>query len=246
LFGNVKMPLPAKLTEDIWKQFSQTFLPTEEEILRQYGFYLEFAEYLGFFGSKDIDVYHHPELQKLVTAQHQIRDSLVDSLESIEDHFDFTMPEVVKEILEESSIRHHNFLPKEYLLMGPALSKENQNRDTYFVFQEFIQGDHLHDVNLHQLLIREKHQMILLLLLLLLLHQEKHLLPDMRPRYLVLEIHNWLTRTDNIILGKQGLKFIDTRWFWQTDSNFVKRGLIVPEVMLVHAKNLLVELCESL
>jgi hypothetical protein len=245
LFKNFKVSLPAQLTENVWKQFSQTFLPTQTEILRQYRLYLTFTEYFGLFTREAMceDCYEHPHLDALTAKQQALRARLSDAIEHIEHAYSFKLSTTAKEQI--LSVQHHNFLPKEYLLIGPSVSPQNGGKLTSFIFQPFVNGTNFHDVRERELKSPEREQCMLFLVLLLLLHDEKHLLPDTRPRYPVLQMFDWLTKTDNIIVSDDGLKFIDTRWFWETDSNFVKRGLFVPEIVINQAKNLLVELASS-
>ncbi len=245
LFKNVKVAIPAKLTETVWKQFSQTFLPTEEEIGRQYGLYLQFAEFFGYFEPRDGSApYFHPRLERLVELQRDVRRTLTQKIPDIEADYGIELAGRIEPILE-GPFRHHNFLPKEYLLMGEPLSPQNRGQQTFFVFQEYIAGTHVHDLDLGNIDAATRDQCILFLILLLLTHRERQLLPDTRPRYPVLQAFDWLTKTDNIILSADGLKFIDTRWFWETDSNFVKRGLFLPEVVIGQAKGLLKQLMQE-
>jgi predicted DNA-binding transcriptional regulator len=72
------------------------------------------------------------------------------------------------------------------------------------------------------------------------------LLPDTRPKYLISQMYNWLLRTDNIRISEKNndLMFIDTRWLWDRNANFIKRGTIIPEMIENLAKgyiNLLLE-----
>ncbi len=244
LFKNVKVAMPAALTETVWKQFSQTFLPTEEEIGRQYGLYLQFAEFFGYFEPRDgHEPYVHPRLDRLVALQRDVRHTLTRKIPDLEADYGIELRGRIESILD-GPFQHHNFLPKEYLLMGEPHSPQNRGRQTFYLFQEYVAGTHLHDLDLSNIDAATRDQCILFLYLLLLTHRERKLLPDTRPRYPVLQVFDWLTKTDNIILGADGLKFIDTRWFWETDSNFVKRGLFLPEVVIGQAKALLEQLIQ--
>ncbi len=245
LLKNVKVALPAKFTETVWRQFSQTFLPTQEEIVRQYRLYLQFAEYLGYFEERDgTTPYHHPNLMRIVDAQRDIRNNLVQRMQDIREDYGIDLPAHL-ETLFRSPLQHHNFLPKEYLLTGRPLSPQNEGQQTFFLFQQYIDGTHLHDIDLTAIDGPTRDQCILFLYLLLLLHRDRKLLPDTRPRYPILQMYDWLTKTDNILLSNDGLKFIDTRWFWETDSNFVKRGFFLPEVVIGQVKNLLMQLARQ-
>jgi hypothetical protein len=39
--------------------------------------------------------------------------------------------------------------------------------------------------------------------------------------------------TENIFSTQsQGIKMVDTRWLWSTDTNIIKRGILIPELIL--------------
>lgn len=237
LIGNVKVPLPGQLTEDIWRQFSQTFLPRPEEILRQFRLYLHFAEFFGLF---DPDIHPFPDdPEGIYQRQRHVRQFLPDKIPDLAEDYGLEHMKTLQETVAEDSVRYHNFLPLEFQLIGKPLSNPEDERTTSLIVQEYVPGIHLHDVDIRLLSEEHKQQTILLLTLILLLHRERKILPDTRPRYPVLEIYDWLTKTDNVILSDDGLKFIDTRWFWETDANYVKRGLFIPDVMIGQAKKLL-------
>ena len=215
---------------NVLKLFSFTFLPREEEILRQYRLYLNFIEYFGYFDNNK--VYFHPNREAFFTAQKNIRDSLLYFKPKIEKKYGIKLNKKLDKILETEAVKYHNFLPKEYLLYGKSISKENKGKKTQFIFQEFIKGELLHDVKKKDMSKLHVKQLILMLYLLLLMHYQIHIIPDTRPRYIFTEAYNWLTKTDNVMMAKDGLKFIDTRWFWDSKSNFAKRGLIIPNLIL--------------
>jgi len=81
-----------------------------------------------------------------------------------------------------------------------------------------------------------------LVYLILLMNYQIHLVPDTRPRYPLLQVNNWLTKTDNIILSKDDIKFIDTRWLWDYNSNIIKRGVVIPDMILNISKSYIVNL----
>lgn len=234
LFWDKKLPLPAEITERVLKLFAFTFLPREEEVLRQYRMYLNFIEYFGYFESeKD---YFHPNISIIQTAQRTIRDSLTYFKPRLEKQYNMKFNGKIDEILESDDIKYHNFLPKEFLLYGRSISKANKNKLTQFIFQDYIEGDLLHDKSNDELSQKELKQLILMIYLLLLMHYQLGIIPDTRPRYIFTEAYNWLTKTDNIIISKEGLKFIDTRWFWDSKSNLVRRGVIIPNMIINMSK----------
>jgi hypothetical protein len=234
LFGPAKLPLPAELTERILNLFSFTFLPDKKEILRQYKAYLKFIQYFGYFQSEDD--YYHPNLELITNAQKNIRDSLSFYKDDLEAFYKIKFHPNIDKVIN-SEVKYHNFLPKEYLLIGKAVSAENKGRNTYYIIQEFVKGDLLHDMNVGQFSNEIKKQMALMVYLMLLMRYQINLVPDTRPRYPFLQINNWLTKTDNVILTKDQVKFIDTRWFWDYKSNFIKRGAIIPDMIINLSKS---------
>lgn len=235
LFGNVKMEIPAQPFENLLNLFELSFLPNPEEILRQYELYLKFIQYFGYF-SKEED-YYHPEIESIRTKQKSIRDSLVEFIPDVEKKFNFKIESKIKNILE-SDMKYINFLPKEYLLYGESFSKENQNKKTYYIFQEFVKGKLLHDVSKEEVENTVVGQLALLLYMLLVMNMKEELLPDTRPRHVV-QAFDWLTKTDNIIIADDSVKFIDTRWLWDTSSGLVKRGMMIPDMTIKMSKKYL-------
>jgi hypothetical protein len=123
---------------------------------------------------------------------------------------------------------NHNFLPKEYLVYGKSWSAQNQDKNTYFIFQEYVEGKLLHDYRNEDLSNKQLEQITLFIYLLLLMDMQTGLIPDTRPRYPLIEAYDWLRKTDNMMVSENGMKFIDTRWMWNTKDNFIKRGTIIP------------------
>jgi hypothetical protein len=243
LFGDAKLPLPAQLTEKLLSIFSFTLLPSIKEILRQYKAYLKFVQYFGYF-EKD-DSYYHPNKDLIFNAQKNIRDSLVFYRDDLEKHYKIDLGPDIDRILN-SEVKYHNFLPKEYLLVGKSISKENRNKTTYFIVQEYVKGTLMHDYDDSTLSPEIRSQLILLVYLILLMNYQIHLVPDTRPRYPIIQIDNWLTKTDNIMLNNKEVKFIDTRWLWDYNSNIIKRGLFIPDMIVNISKSYLIELLKDI
>lgn len=233
LFWNQRLPLPADITEKILNLFSYTFRPREEEILRQYRMYLNFLEYFGYF-DEDSD-YYHPNIEMIRTAQKSIRESLVYFKPKIEKKYNIKLDTRLDEILE-SDLKYHNFLPREYLLVGKSISPENKGRNTQMIFQEYVEGDMLHDIQNESLPKARLKELILMIYMILLMHYQLGIIPDTRPRYVFIEAYDWLTKTDNVMVTDEGLKFIDTRWFWDSSSNLIKRGVIIPNMIINMSK----------
>ncbi|MBD3363537.1 hypothetical protein GF362_07520 [Candidatus Dojkabacteria bacterium] len=235
IFPNVSIPIPGESTENLLRLFEVSFLPRKEEIDRQYKLYLDFIKYLGFFSNAD--TYYHPKANYIFELQKKIRNSLLDKFNILKKEYRFRFTKnQLKKALSNKKALEHNYVPKEYLLAGKSISEENRGKNTYYIFQEFINGECLHDVNEKELKKDQIDQLILMFYLIMLMHSELKLLPDTRPRYSLMEAVNWISNTDNIIISQDGVKFIDTRWFWETDSNIVKRGFILPDIILNQTK----------
>lgn len=230
------IPVPVNFFEKLIGRFTRlAFLPKKKEILRQYSLYLEFVQYLGFFSSeKD---YYHPNQKLIYSTQKQIRQSLLFFKEEIEKKYNFKITDDIKIILSDEKTITHNFIPKEYQLVGESISKENKGKTTSFIFQEFLKGELLYDTPEKKLSKNQKRQLVLMIYLLLLMNLQTGIFPDTRPRYNFLQAYNWLTKTDNIMVTKDGLKFIDTRWFWDTKSfSFLLIPSLIPKLAIEKAK----------
>ncbi len=243
LHDKIKLPMPPAVTDGVLKRFSSQILPTLEEVKRQYETYLKFVEYFGFFSSNDDIFLVHTD--DCLASQRRVRDSLVSLLPAIEKFYDIAISRKIEPILA-SDLRYYNFLPKEYSFYGASISPENNGHDTIYIVQEFVSGITLHDIRRKNMSYAQKAQLILIIYLILVMHYEIRLLPDTRPRYPVFELFDWLPKTDNIILSDDGVRFVDTRWFWETQANFVKRGMVIPELSLNASKHYLNRLLETL
>lgn len=245
LMPNFKLSLPAEQTDQLLRLFSVSFLPKPDVMSEQYDYYLKFAHLMGYFDSKS--GYSHSNIGEIFKDQKNLRNALPAYIQEIDEKYNTKFGEQkIEELLEDESVKYHNFLPKEYLLIGKSISKENKEKNTFYIFQEFVNGIELHDVPDDKYDNKTKKELALMLYLLLLFHHLYGLLPDMRPRHTVMEAMNWTTNTDNVIVSDLGLKFIDTRWFWEVDSNFVRRGFIVPDIMIRQTKSFLGKLLDEL
>lgn len=240
---NVKLPIPRKLLEIVLKPFDFLLLPSKKEILKQYKEYLMFSQYFGYFSSDK--VYYHPNRELIYQTQKNTRDSLILFKPELEKKYKIQFHKNLDEILS-SKTKYHNFLPKEYLLAAPSISKENKGKVTSFIFQEFVKGKMLRDTKDSELNKKHKKQLVLLCYLILLMHYQVNWIPDTRPRYPLFEAYNWLTRTDNIISSKDKLIFIDTRWFWDSKNNLIKRGVIIPSLVIKRTKKTIQALLKEL
>jgi hypothetical protein len=230
-----KFQLPDSFAEP-FKNFSINLTPEKKEVLRQFDEYLIFINYFGVFEENE-NSFFHPELKKIIKKQTAIREKLKYSIAKIEKKHKIKFNKKLEKVLN-SKQKFHNFLPKEYLLYGKSITKENKGKPTSFIFQEYIKGEMLHDKSDDKLPKDKLYQLIILIYLILYMHYETGLIPDTRPRS-AFEFYNWITKTDNIIISDQGLKFIDTRWFWSSNGNIFKKGFLVTDLVLTLAKNYL-------
>lgn len=234
--AGVAVPMPVKLLKKGMEFVAFDFFPDKAEVARQYKQYLNLVEYMGYFGKqawyrRAFKDYYHPNIDLINSAQKAIRTSLAYYIPQLEKYYNFKFEPGLEEVLK-SPVKYHNFLPAEYLLYGESISPANKGKSTYFIFQKFIQGKLLHDVEKDTWPRKLAYEMILFSYLLLLMNYQLHIIPDTRPRNYT-EVITWLTKTDNIVVSGYGAKFVDTRWYWETRSfNPTRRGFIVSELAI--------------
>jgi hypothetical protein len=234
IFFNLRMKIPGKLLEIGNKYTKFTFLPSLKEAIRQYSEYQLMMKYFGYFQSDEI--YYHPEREKIFKTQNEIRNKVPKIIQKINQKYKTNLSEstFTKEELQ------HNFLPKEYFLFGKSISKQNKEKDTYLIFQEFVEGLSLRNFKIQALEQKTKRQLKLLVVLMLGLYFETGKLVDTRPKYPVIEFLRWLDKTDNIFVDNSGnVKFIDTRWMWDSKKNLFARGFVIPELCLWRGRKVL-------
>ncbi|MDQ6985478.1 MAG: hypothetical protein Q9M91_04905 [Candidatus Dojkabacteria bacterium] len=232
------LTIPSKIAaflDNLLGQLAFSFLPKKKEILRQYELYLLFSQYFGFFDSDKR--YYHPDREVISLAQVSIRDTLLNYRVQLEEFYNIKLDDKINLLHEDKDIRYHNFLPKEYLLAGKSISKQNKGRVTSFIFQEFVKGDLLHDVDEMVVSKDQKLRLVLMMYLLLLMNMQTGVVPDTRPRYNFFQAYNWLTKTDNVIISKNDVKFIDTRWFYDTKNfSYLILPSVIPKLAIRKAK----------
>lgn len=228
LTNNIILPVPAKTLNAGLRKLSGEFLPTREEIERQHDVYIRAAKFLGV-GALD---------QDLAKKQIELRNALANSIEQIEQHYKFSLPKNLPKLLT-TNLRFHNFLPKEYIAIGTSIAPANKERKTSLIFQEFISGNPLYKVDLPTQPENIQHQMILFALLTLFMAKEENILPDTRPYTLLGAGADWLTKTDNIVVSEEGLRFVDTRWHWETRPKSIRRGIIIAPLIIRSAQRIL-------
>lgn len=216
LFEGVTLPLYADMTERVLSAFSFTFLPTERQIRRLIA---QYAVCDAYYGDPADD------------ERRARRDGLADRARAIAAEYGLAETEGLRRILE-SPVRLRGFLPRESLLVGDSFSPQNKGRPTVFIFQEFVDGRPLHDCDPRHLPHERREELVTWLFLTLVLHADSGLLPDTRPRYPLAQSYDWFGKTDNIFVTRDGVRFIDTRWFWETEENIVRRGAIIPDLTL--------------
>lgn len=235
LHDKIKFPMHKGLSEPFFRRFYSELYPSLEEIKRQYEMYTQFCEYFGFYEEQDLFLNNHNDLCQ---KQRNVRESLVAQIPVLEEVYKMRLPKKIIRVLD-SNVKYFNLLPKEYMVVGKSISPENKGNITVYIFQEFVSGMCLHDVKRKNLTSEHRSQLILLVFLILLMNHKIQLLPDTRPRYPVMEFLQWLPKTDNIMIGDKGVVFVDTRWFFETRRNFLKRGTVIPELSISAAKSYL-------
>lgn len=241
--GGPKIPFVMRVAEFILGVFSFTFRPTKSNLINDFSNYLEFAQYFGYQPEyKDSEITRE---RMLFASQERIRETLLFFRPAMERKYGIKLNGQITKLLE-TDLKYHNFLPTEYQLVGKSISPENEGRTTSYIFQEFIKGDMLADIEDKDLSKKHKQQLVLMVYLILLMHMQIGLLPDTKPRNFMINAYNWLTNTDNVLVHKDKLVFIDTRWFWDTNANYIKRGLMIPELIITRAKFSLGDLLKDL
>jgi hypothetical protein len=240
LHPRLSLPLDAALFDRLWALVGFDFLPRPSFVLRQYQEYLSLVRYFGV--SSPAWAKRHPALAAVRNDQLTIRRDLLARLAPTLRRHRLPVDPLAQLI---SQVRDHNFLPEEYLLFGPSLSAQNEGLPTSFIVQAFVSGQPLHDIDPLTLPRDSQAQLTLLLLLMLLLHEEEGLVPDTRPRSLLTQGHEWLLKTDNILIGPAtGVTIVDTRWCWRTRGNLAVRGGPIPDLTLLSARQLLRKLAK--
>lgn len=233
--SGLSIPLYAQTVADLLKPAGFTFLPTDEHIANQVREYRHLERFLGW-GAQD---------PALAAEQRAVREGLIAALPEAEAFYEMPFPGTLTGILG-SLLRETDFLPREYLLLGPAVSPQNQGKRTSFHFQEFVPGTPLHDLSVESLSEGHRRQLALFLFLLLLMRARTGRVPDTRPRYPLAQAHDWFAKTDNIFMTENGFKLIDTGWLWSADDAMIRRGLIIPEMTITAATSTLQTLLRSL
>lgn len=230
----IYLPMPARLMQIFMGPFNYHFQPTQNEIIKQYQDYLKLTEYFGFFKPGN---YFHPMLDQLQKQQKKARESLIITYNQIASKYNFETRPQIEGVLKSDTL-FTNFLPREFLLYGPSITPSQKNKNTSFIIQEYLKGEHLHDITLTEMSRQHKEKLILFLLLILKFNLDTKLLPDLRPRYLITQAYDWFYSTDNILLTPQNqVYYLDTRWLWpKSFRNPLRRGLIFPELILNSTK----------
>lgn len=205
--------------------FSYKFLPTKEESWRQYQEYLVLCRYFGFF---DEEYWYYPEFDAIKKFQNGLRSNLDIFGGILKQRFGIQIPNLGKDFPV-----YHNFLPREYIGYGTALSKENKNKETSYIVQEFIAWVPFAEKKLDQFSQEELRQVFLLTIITLIFYIQTGKIPDTRPSHDPKHWWQWFLHTENIFATpSRGIQMIDTRWLWSVDENVIKRWIIIPELIL--------------
>lgn len=206
--------------------FSYKFLPSKEESWRQYQEYLLLARYFGYF---DNSFSYYPAFKDITAFQWWLRKNLSIFQDIIKQRFGVEIPERIWNKLPLS----HNFLPREYMGYGASISPENKGKETSYIIQEFIQGKPFSEKKIEDFSQTELLQIYLLCLLMLIFYIQTGKIPDTRPNNDPKHWGQWFMHTENVFATEtDGIKMVDTRWLWSVDSNLIKRGIIIPELIL--------------
>ncbi|HEX9804300.1 MAG TPA: hypothetical protein VGA67_01335 [Candidatus Dojkabacteria bacterium] len=228
----LKIPFPADISDKVMSRFKLGFLPREETIKKHFKEYIELRKYLGYY--ENILDNNHPNLKEIIETQKEIRQKAIGRVEEIEKHFKIKINKKINEVFESEEF-FYNFLPKEYLVVGESISPQNKSKDTYYIIQEQVKGRNMHDTKMSKLNQSQRKQLAGIIYMTLVMIKDTGLIPDMKPKRINMANH-WLAKTDNLIWGKDGLKLVDTRWFWDYYKNPLRRGLIIPELMVNSCK----------
>ena len=249
--ANIK--IHPKISDAFLQLSAYSFLPTEKEILRQYKQYAIFRQYFGYFKT-DSD-YYHPRRKEIFEKQKRIRGFLADAFDDIQETYKIHIPvsvydtlnsdvsRVKKNTLDQSKqlkdpVLETNFLPNELLLYGSGISRQNAGKNTFYIFQEYVDGTLLHDMKLDALSEISKQRLDLLAYIILYMHMETGYVPDLRARYLS-SPKDWFSGTDNIVINESELKFIDTRWLWNSDDAIIQKAFVLPDLNINAVKEYL-------
>jgi hypothetical protein len=147
----------------------------------------------------------------------------------LQGRFGIKMPEELK----KKYPIFHNFLPKEYMSYGESISPENRKKRTSYIAQEYISGVPLSEKKIEDFTKEELTQIYILCILILIFYIQTGKIPDTRPTSDPKHWGQWFLHTENIfVTPMQGIKMVDTRWLWNIDENLIKRGVIIPELIL--------------
>jgi hypothetical protein len=206
--------------------FSYKFLPTKEEAWRQYQEYLLLVRYFGYF---DTSYDYYPQYESIAQFQKWLRWNLDIFRDILIARFDIKLSEDFSDKLPIL----HNFLPREYMGYWVSVSPENKGKKTSYIAQEFIKGVPFSEKKIEDFSEEELKQIYLLCILILICYIQTGKIPDTRPTSDPKHWGQWFLHTENIFVTENGgVKMVDTRWLWNVDENIIKRGIMIPELIL--------------
>jgi hypothetical protein len=91
--------------------------------------------------------------------------------------FDIRIPENMRENFPV----FHNFLPREYMSYGTAISPENRGKETSYIAQQYIGGNPLSAKKIEDFSREELSQIYILCILILIFYIQTGKIPDTRP-----------------------------------------------------------------
>ncbi|WKZ31222.1 MAG: hypothetical protein QY318_00410 [Candidatus Dojkabacteria bacterium] len=229
IIRKLTLPVHAKLTESFLSLFRLRFLPSEGQIIDQYNKYLELSKFLGYFESEK--AYTHLYREKIFAVQKEFRSNLEVYIQLVEREFNLNISAQFKvDVASSKFLRAHNYLPKEYLLYGPAMHRSGRGKNTSYIFQQHVEGKPLYSVE--SVTTEQKSQLLLFAIAVLAFAATKGYVPDLRPKYLASSVGDWVWKTENLFMADRGAVLVDTRWLWSLNDNLVKRGFVIPELTI--------------
>ncbi len=221
---------------------SYPFLPTEQEVARQFKLFNILRQYFGYAHTDK-----HPTFKTsatLLRKQKAVRVNLPAMFHEIQDEYKIQMKRELHDILLGDNVKHpntltkSNFLPDEVLLYGESIHPKQSGKQTFYIVQEFVDGQRMADIKPDTQPENIKSKLYLFAYLVLYMHMETSYVPDLRPRHLA-SPKEWFTGTDNIVITEDDVRFIDTRLLWNTEDKPIQRGLIIPDLNLGAVKHFL-------
>ncbi len=180
-------------------------LPRRQELLQHFRFAKKLKQYLGSAKQKKLRKAFWRDLPELLA--------------------EYDLPNYVSSYIEQipPETWRHDFLVRDYLLLGYPLQQQEESQFTYFVLQPELHGSTLQSLNWQKLSVSIQQQLVLFSLLNLYMFRNTGFLADVSGRYLA-DYEKWIMGTENLLVTEEGLKLIDTN-YTAPNLNFYLSGL---------------------